>query len=228
MEVYLEGGFRPVEGTEALPSTIVDATARPLRVVRQGAISLERLREVVPGVLGVGEEPSAVEPPETPETAETSETPKPPKRPPSTIPRGTDMQPKVAVAAVTFDRHEELALLLKGLAEQTAAIHSIALVDSGTVPATDVVRAGGNNINYLRSEANLGGAGGFAYAILAAMASGAEWIWMMDDDGHPEDASCLAELLSAAEEHQLDIVSPLVAATATPTGSPSTSGSTGC
>jgi rhamnopyranosyl-N-acetylglucosaminyl-diphospho-decaprenol beta-1,3/1,4-galactofuranosyltransferase len=127
------------------------------------------------------------------------------------------MQPKVAVAAVTFDRHEELALLLKGLAAQTAPIHSIALVDSGTVPATEVVNAGGaQNINYLRSEANLGGAGGFAYAILAAMASGAEWIWMMDDDGHPEDASCLAELLRTAEEHQLDIISPLVAATADP------------
>jgi rhamnopyranosyl-N-acetylglucosaminyl-diphospho-decaprenol beta-1,3/1,4-galactofuranosyltransferase len=127
------------------------------------------------------------------------------------------MQPKVAVAAVTFDRHEELALLLKGLAAQTAPIHSIALVDSGTAPAIDVVNAGGaQNINYLRSEANLGGAGGFAYAILAAMASGAEWIWMMDDDGHPEDASCLAELLRTADEHQLDIISPLVAATADP------------
>ena len=93
VEVYLEGGPRPAEGAEALPSTIVDATAVPLRVVRQGAISLERLREVVPGVLGVGEEPSAVEPPETPELLnlrnETSEPPKPPKRPPSTIPRGT-------------------------------------------------------------------------------------------------------------------------------------------
>ena len=52
------------------------------------------------------------------------------------------MQPKVAVAAVTFDRHEELTLLLKGLAGQTAPIHSIALVDSGTVPATAVVNAG--------------------------------------------------------------------------------------
>ena len=48
VEVYLEGGPRPAEGADALPSTIVDATAVPLRVVRQGAISLERLREVVP------------------------------------------------------------------------------------------------------------------------------------------------------------------------------------
>lgn len=61
VEVYLEGGPRPAEGADALPSTIVDATAVPLRVVRQGAISLERLREVVPSVLGVGEEPEAVE-----------------------------------------------------------------------------------------------------------------------------------------------------------------------
>ncbi len=59
VEVYLEGGHRPVEGDGAEPSTIIDATALPLRVVRQGAISLERLREVVPGVLGAGEEPPA-------------------------------------------------------------------------------------------------------------------------------------------------------------------------
>ena len=55
VEVYLEGGFRPVQGTAGIPSTIVDATSTPFRVVRQGAISLERLREVVPSVLGVGE-----------------------------------------------------------------------------------------------------------------------------------------------------------------------------
>ena len=53
VEVYLEGGFRPLEGSDALPSTIVDATSRPLRVVREGAVSLERLREVVPGLLDI-------------------------------------------------------------------------------------------------------------------------------------------------------------------------------
>jgi L-threonylcarbamoyladenylate synthase len=67
VEVYLEGGHRPVDGDGGAPSTIVDATALPLRVVRQGAISLERLREVVPGVLGADEEPPAA-PDESPET----------------------------------------------------------------------------------------------------------------------------------------------------------------
>lgn len=55
VEVYLEGGFRPLEGTDSVPSTIVDATSEPFRVVRDGAVSLERLREVVPGILGIGE-----------------------------------------------------------------------------------------------------------------------------------------------------------------------------
>lgn len=53
VEVYLEGGPRPADGAEALASTIIDATALPLRVVRQGAISLERLRAVVPGLLDI-------------------------------------------------------------------------------------------------------------------------------------------------------------------------------
>ncbi|MBT2513952.1 L-threonylcarbamoyladenylate synthase [Arthrobacter sp. ISL-30] len=59
VEVYLEDGFRPVEGTDAVPSTIVDATSRPFRVVRSGAISLERLREIVPDILGEGEQEAA-------------------------------------------------------------------------------------------------------------------------------------------------------------------------
>ncbi len=56
VEVYLEAGFRPLEGTDPLPSTIVDATGGSLRVVRAGAISLERLRDVVPSIVGLGEE----------------------------------------------------------------------------------------------------------------------------------------------------------------------------
>lgn len=62
VEVYLEGGFRPLQGTEGIPSTIVDATGPLLRVVRNGAVSLQELREHVPGVLGLGEIPMAEEP----------------------------------------------------------------------------------------------------------------------------------------------------------------------
>jgi len=52
--VYLDGGTAP----GGVASTIVDATGPHLRVVREGAVTLERLREVAP-VLGIGEEPPA-------------------------------------------------------------------------------------------------------------------------------------------------------------------------
>lgn len=75
VEVYLEGGFRPKEGETAVPSTIVDATGPLLRVVRNGAVSLDQLREHVPGVLGLGEIPMAPEEPEEPVSEEASDTP---------------------------------------------------------------------------------------------------------------------------------------------------------
>ncbi|WP_287904607.1 L-threonylcarbamoyladenylate synthase [Arthrobacter sp.] len=59
VEVYLDGGPRPAEsGSDevALPSTIVDCTGSRARVVRQGAIALEDLRDVVPSILAFGQE----------------------------------------------------------------------------------------------------------------------------------------------------------------------------
>lgn len=57
VEVYLEGGFRPLEGTDPTPSTIVDATGLRLRVVREGAISLEEIKRMIPSVLSADAEP---------------------------------------------------------------------------------------------------------------------------------------------------------------------------
>ncbi|MHA7207463.1 L-threonylcarbamoyladenylate synthase [Arthrobacter sp. MDT1-65] len=51
--VYLDAG--PRTEADGTGSTIVDATGATLGVVRQGTISLERLREVVPGILGLDE-----------------------------------------------------------------------------------------------------------------------------------------------------------------------------
>lgn len=65
VEVYLDGGPRPAEsGAEeiALPSTIVDCTGSRARVVRQGAIALEDLRDVVPSILAFGQEVPVWEP----------------------------------------------------------------------------------------------------------------------------------------------------------------------
>ncbi len=51
VSVYLDGG----ECTDNTPSTIVDVTGDVPRLLRAGAIPVEKLREVAPGILDVGQ-----------------------------------------------------------------------------------------------------------------------------------------------------------------------------
>jgi GT2 family glycosyltransferase len=53
-------------------------------------------------------------------------------------------------------------------------------------------------VDYLRLEENTGGAGGFHAGVDRAMAQGADWIWLMDDDAMPE-SDALSRLLSALQ-----------------------------
>jgi tRNA threonylcarbamoyl adenosine modification protein (Sua5/YciO/YrdC/YwlC family) len=53
VEVYLEDGPRPAPDAEPTPSTIVDYTVTPPRVVRQGAITLETINALDPDVVGM-------------------------------------------------------------------------------------------------------------------------------------------------------------------------------
>jgi L-threonylcarbamoyladenylate synthase len=59
VEVYLEDGPRPLDGNTPVPSTIVDYTITPPRVVRQGALPLDRLQELDPDIVGIDAAPDA-------------------------------------------------------------------------------------------------------------------------------------------------------------------------
>lgn len=59
--------------------------------------------------------------------------------------------------------------------------------------------AGEAIVNYVRLPENIGGAGGFAEGVKLAMASGADWIWMMDDDAEPHPRA-LEELMVIASD----------------------------
>jgi rhamnopyranosyl-N-acetylglucosaminyl-diphospho-decaprenol beta-1,3/1,4-galactofuranosyltransferase len=48
--------------------------------------------------------------------------------------------------------------------------------------------------------------------MLHALALGADWIWLADDDGRPRDTEVLATLLACAHKHGLAEVSPMVCA----------------
>jgi rhamnopyranosyl-N-acetylglucosaminyl-diphospho-decaprenol beta-1,3/1,4-galactofuranosyltransferase len=46
--------------------------------------------------------------------------------------------------------------------------------------------------------------------MLYALTLGADWIWLADDDGRPQDRNVLATLLACADKHALAEVSPMV------------------
>jgi tRNA threonylcarbamoyl adenosine modification protein (Sua5/YciO/YrdC/YwlC family) len=103
IDIYINDGPRAESGE---PSTIVDATGDILRVVRQGALPLEKLREVVPSILGMGEtapetetagEPEA-EPTNAPDVSEPTGTPVAPSVP------ATDAEQALAAEAATTER----------------------------------------------------------------------------------------------------------------------------
>ena len=118
---------------------------------------------------------------------------------------------------VTRHRRELLTQSLAAIASQSRPVDHVIVVDNGPdQSAEDVVRACGLDVTYLPSHRNLGGAGGFALGMLAALARGADWVWCADDDGRPADDQVLATLLDCAERHGLAEVSPLVTDQADP------------
>ncbi|GAA3024609.1 glycosyl transferase [Actinokineospora globicatena] len=121
--------------------------------------------------------------------------------------------PPGAVVAVVVTRHRRALLSdsLKVIAAQTRPPDHLIVVDNGPDDsAQDVVESCPLPTTYLPSHRNLGGAGGFALGMLQALAMGADWLWLADDDGRPADENVLATLLDVAERRGLAEVSPMV------------------
>ncbi|MEU7525251.1 glycosyltransferase family 2 protein [Saccharothrix sp. NPDC042600] len=121
--------------------------------------------------------------------------------------------PKGSVVGVVVTRHrrELLAQSLKVLAAQTRPLDHLVVVDNGPdQPVDDLVEQCPIPTTYLASHRNLGGAGGFALGMLHALALGADWLWLADDDGRPADDRVLEVLLEEADRRGLAAVSPVV------------------
>jgi rhamnopyranosyl-N-acetylglucosaminyl-diphospho-decaprenol beta-1,3/1,4-galactofuranosyltransferase len=118
----------------------------------------------------------------------------------------------VVAVVVTRHRRELLADSLKVVAAQSRPPNHLVVVDNGPdKPAREIVETCPVPSTYLPSQRNLGGAGGFALGMLHALALGADWVWLGDDDGRPADDNVLATLLETARQRGLAVVSPVVA-----------------
>ncbi|MBX7431042.1 glycosyltransferase family 2 protein [Mycobacterium sp. Y57] len=117
----------------------------------------------------------------------------------------------VCTVVVTHRRVDELAKSLDVVTAQTRAPDHLIVVDNDDDERVrDLVAGQPVPSTYIGSRRNLGGAGGFALGMLQALALGADWVWLADDDGRPQDSEVLATLLDCAERYGLAEVSPMI------------------
>lgn len=125
------------------------------------------------------------------------------------------MTESVYTVLVTHRRPDELAKSLAVVSAQTRAPDHLIVVDNdysgkGSARVRDLVAGQPIPTTYLGSRRNLGGAGGFALGMLHALAQGADWVWLADDDGRALDSRVLETLLACADKYRLAEVSPMV------------------
>jgi rhamnopyranosyl-N-acetylglucosaminyl-diphospho-decaprenol beta-1,3/1,4-galactofuranosyltransferase len=117
----------------------------------------------------------------------------------------------VIAVVVTHRRVDRLGTSLKAVTDQTRVPDHLIVVDNDDDPRVRELVAGQPvPSTYIGSRRNLGGAGGFALGMLQALAFGADWVWLADDDGRPADSAVLETLLACAARHSLAEVSPMV------------------
>jgi glycosyltransferase involved in cell wall biosynthesis len=95
---------------------------------------------------------------------------------------------KIAITIVTYNRSTFLRELLASAAAMDAPPFRVVVVDNASTDDTQAVIASaaadfpdGVLVNH-RLETNTGGSGGFSEGTRVALALGADWVWLMDDD----------------------------------------------
>jgi rhamnopyranosyl-N-acetylglucosaminyl-diphospho-decaprenol beta-1,3/1,4-galactofuranosyltransferase len=107
----------------------------------------------------------------------------------------------VAVVVVTYNRADLLERMLAGLAALDRLPDAVVVVDNASTDHTPAVLAAATNpgLQVVRSEDNLGGAGGFHLGVRTAYRAGFDRVWLMDDDVVPAPG-CLTVLMARDED----------------------------
>ncbi len=104
----------------------------------------------------------------------------------------------VTAVVLTYNRRDLVQRCLRALLAQSRPVDRIVVVDNASTDDTPAVLAGfaSGSLKIRRLPENVGAAGGFHEAMRLGHASGADFVWVMDDDviAAPD---ALAELLNA-------------------------------
>ncbi len=101
---------------------------------------------------------------------------------------------RVAAVVVTRNRLSDLRVCLEAIEGQTTPPQRVVVVDNASSDGTQEFLMAQERLTVLRSEENLGGAGGFAWGLDAALQGDVDWVWLMDDDAVPA-RDCLERLV---------------------------------
>ena len=107
----------------------------------------------------------------------------------------------IAAVVITYNRRELLRKNIQCLLNQKGAECDIYIIDNASTDQTrEMVKSfTDSRIHYFNTGSNLGGAGGFEYGTRQAVEDGYRLVWIIDDDGWPEDTA-LHELLEADKQ----------------------------
>ncbi|MDM7989724.1 glycosyltransferase [Arthrobacter sp. zg-Y877] len=100
---------------------------------------------------------------------------------------GVPTEAALTIVITTFNRSGYLSGLLESIKALDPAPAAVVVVDNASTDGTPQILEAARSgfpvpLTVRRLEDNTGGAGGFAAGIETALASGAQWLWLMDDD----------------------------------------------
>ena len=110
----------------------------------------------------------------------------------------------VVTIVVTYNRKPLLIKCLDAVLSQHSIPAKVIAADNASTDGTrETLQASGWSENprfeLLALDQNTGGAGGFSAGLKHAIDSGADWVWMMDDDAEPHPTA-LDELMRMADD----------------------------
>lgn len=99
---------------------------------------------------------------------------------------------------VTYNRINLLKECVASVTKQSYPIHKIIIIDNCSTDGTEDYLKTLTDAKFIivRTDENIGGAGGFSLGIKRAVSERADWIWLMDDDTIPQ-ANALERLVAA-------------------------------
>lgn len=108
---------------------------------------------------------------------------------------------RVCVLVLTRNRWRLLAECLQALRVQSQPVAEVIVFDNASSDGTASWLAGQEGkeaqLRVVRSEVNLGGAGGYAEMLRLGAETRADWLWLLDDDAEPRP-DALATLVNSA------------------------------